>query len=60
MNIALPDAVRERVAEMLLDPDRAIDAVGLLVSNGATQREILNMYQVIAANAGVQAADIDQ
>jgi hypothetical protein len=58
MNIALPNAVRERVAEMLLDPDRAVDAVGLLVANGATQQEILNMYQVIAANAGVQAADL--
>ena len=60
MNIALPDRVRERVAEMLLDPDRAIDAVGLLVKNGATQQEILNMYQVIAANAGVQAADVGE
>lgn len=60
MNIALPDRVRERVAEMLLDPDRAIDAVGLLVKNGATQQEILNMYQVIAANAGAQAADLGE
>lgn len=60
MNIALPDRVRERVAEMLLDPDRAIDAVGLLVKNGATQQEILNMYQVIAANAGTQAADLGE
>jgi len=59
MNLALPDRVRERVAEMLLDPDRAVDAVGLLVSNGVTQQEILNMYQVIAANAGVQSANLE-
>jgi len=57
INLALPDRVRERVAEMLLDPDRAVDAVGLLVKNGVTQQEILNMYQVIAANAGVQSAN---
>lgn len=59
IGLNLPNAVRVRVAEMLLDPERAVDAVGLMVRNGVTQQEILNMYQIIAANAGVRAADIE-
>lgn len=60
VGLNLPNAVRVRVAEMLLDPDRAVDAVGLMVRNGVTQQEILNMYQSIAANAGVRAADVEK
>lgn len=57
MGLAIPQRVRVRVAEMLLDPERAVDAVALLNAQGIRNQEIRDMYQGMAAMAGSMAAD---
>jgi len=53
MGIALPNRVRVRVAEMMLDPATAGEAIQALQAAGHSQQQILDLYQGMAAYAGI-------
>lgn len=57
LGISLPNKVRTKVAEMMLDADPAkvSEALDILEASGHSRQQVLNMYQDLAAFMGVTA-----
>lgn len=60
--LKMPDRVRDRIAEMAADPERAPDAIRALKRAGVSNQEILDMYQeaAIAAGSSLGRGDVGQ